>query len=160
MGKNSILHLTYSAIPDNGDKVLISHPSNIFTRDQVSNPTSRVRNLSVSKKVALLHMRCAGSWNASDLSRRQSRIQRYLTCYVQQRHLVETQRHRPLFLPAGGDRTHFICLQLVHRICSAGNKFRLMTIKLLYASSDKSRPCEDISAIFNVTYDYYCYYML
>lgn len=73
-------HLTYSAIPDNYDKVLISH---ISRRDQLrSEPCS-------------------------------------------------------LFLPGGGDKVHFMCLQLVLRICSASDKFRLMTIKLLYAFSDK-----------------------
>lgn len=40
-------HLTYSAIPDNYDKVLISHISRIFKRGQVSNPTSSVKNPSV-----------------------------------------------------------------------------------------------------------------
>lgn len=72
---------------------------------------------------------------------RQSRIQRYLTCYVQQCHLVDTQTSCAVirvFLPGGGDKTHFMCLLLVHGICSATDKFRLMTIKLLYAVSDKA----------------------
>lgn len=57
----------YSAIPDNDDKVLISHLSHIFKRGQISNPTSSVENLSVCIKVALFHIRCAGSWDASVL---------------------------------------------------------------------------------------------
>lgn len=90
---------------------------------------------------------------------RQSRIQRYLTCYVQQRHLVDTDQLRseqcPLFLPGGGDKAHFMCLQLVHRICSASDKFHLMTIKLLYAFSDKQAVWkENIFPIFSVTYQW------
>lgn len=57
----------------------------------------------------------------------------------------------PRFLPGGGGKTHFMCLQRVHRICSARDKFRLMTIKLLFAFSDKRDHVK--SKIF----PFYCY---
>lgn len=129
MGENSTHHPTYSAIPDNDDKVLISHTSNIFTRDQVSNPTRSVKNLSVSKKVALLHMRRAGSWNASDLrdGNNAFSVAWPVTC-----NSATLWRHSDTVLfssqPVESKHASYV---LVHRSCSAGSKFRLMTIKLL-----------------------------
>lgn len=128
----------YSAIPDDDDKV--SHLSHIFKRGKISNPTSSVENLSVCIKVALFHIRCAGSWDASvhrggkpafnvtwPVTWNSATLWTQTSCAVIR-----------VFLPGGGDKTRFRCLLLVHRICSASDKFLLMTIKLLYAFSDKA----------------------
>lgn len=136
MKKKSSHHPTYSAILDNDDKVPISHISH------VSNPTSSVKNLSVYIKVALLHIRCAGSWDASVL--RDGNLTFNLTWPVTC-NSATLWTHRPAAQwavssvpPRRWRQNTLLCLQLVHTICSASDKFRFMTVKLLYFFSDKA----------------------
>lgn len=107
---------THSAIPDNYDKILISHMSEIFKRGQLSNPTSSVEN-------RLFEM--DGFMGRS----RSSRIQRYLSCYVQQHHLVDAEPSCAvssfLCFSQEGETKH---ISRVQRICSDSDKFHFKTI--------------------------------